>query len=76
MPDQGGDSEKVLSFSIDYLQAEIENKGCTGGRKKMKNLKIFEKFNFYQFLVKFTANLAKINRISNKKLFSMTRGAG
>ena len=41
MPDQGGDSEKVLSFSIDYSQGEIEDEGCIGERKKMKNLKIF-----------------------------------
>ena len=43
MPDQGGHSVKGLSFSIDYSQVEIEDEGCTGGRKKMKNLKIFEK---------------------------------
>ena len=76
MPDQGGHSVKGLNFPIDYLEVEIECQGCTGGRKKMKNLNFFEKFNFYQFFLKFTANFAKINRISNKNLFSMTRRAG
>ena len=50
MPDQGGHSVKKLSFPIDYLQAEIKDKGCTGGRKEMKNLKVFEKLNFIHFL--------------------------
>ena len=30
MHDQGGDSNKVLSFSIDYSQGEIKLKDCIG----------------------------------------------
>ena len=52
MPDQGGHSEKVLSFSIDYLQVEIEDEGCIGEGKKMKNVKIFEKLNFHPIFFK------------------------
>ena len=37
--DQGGGFEKALSFSIDYLQVEIEKVGSNGGITKMKNLK-------------------------------------
>ena len=40
--DQGGGFEKALSFSIDYLQVEIENVGGNGGAKNKK----FEKFMF------------------------------
>ena len=41
MPDQGGDSEKVPSFSIDYSQGENKDFGCIGGAKIMKNLNFF-----------------------------------
>ena len=68
MPDQGGDSEKVLSFSIDYLQVEIEDQGCIGGGNKMKNVKIFEKFNFHPIFSKFKATLPKNRQNINKKL--------
>ena len=66
MPDQGGDSEKVLSFSIDYSQGEIEDEGCIGGRKKMKILKFFKKSNFFQFFVKFIENFKNKKQFSNK----------
>ena len=39
--DQGGGSQKVLSFSIDYLQVEIEDQGCIGGGKKNEKCENF-----------------------------------
>ena len=59
MPDQGGDSEKVLSFSIDYSQGKIEDEGCIGGRKKNEKIENFEKFEFFRFFIKFNSKLAK-----------------
>ena len=34
--DQGGGSEKVLSFSIDYSRGEIEDLGCSRGAQKVQ----------------------------------------
>ena len=36
MADQGGGSEKVLSFSIDYSWGETEDLGCIRGAQKMQ----------------------------------------
>ena len=47
--DSGGHSDKVPSFSIDYLQVENVREGRNGSGKKMKNLKILEKNIFSNF---------------------------
>ena len=44
--DQGGGSEKVLSFSMDYSPGQNANKDCNAEAKKVKNLKIFVKIDF------------------------------
>ena len=36
--DQGGGFEKALSFSIDYLQVEIEDIGSNGGNRKNEKI--------------------------------------
>ena len=61
--DQGRGFEKALSFSIDYLQVEIENIGSNGGAKKMKKLK---NRCFHQFFKKISEFFPRIDHISNK----------
>ena len=46
MADQGGGSEKVLSFSIDYSWGETEDLGCIRGAQKMQISEFFVKVNF------------------------------
>ena len=66
MPDQGGDSEKVPSLPIDYLQVEIEDIGSNGGTEKMKKLK---SWCFHQFFKKISEFFPRIDQISNKNWF-------
>ena len=54
--DQGGGSQKAPTFSIDYLQVEIENVGRNREAKKMKN---FKKMWFYQFQLKISNKFIK-----------------
>ena len=59
MADQGGGSEKVLSFSIDYSWGEIEDLGCIRGVQKNAHFEIFVKVNFSLILNQIDQNRSK-----------------
>ena len=59
MPDQGGHSVKVLSFSIDYSRVEIEDLNCIGGRKKNEKFEFFLKIQFLSIFRKIYSKFIK-----------------
>ena len=64
--DQGGGSEKVSGFFIDYSSDQIPNNWVQNFSEKMKNPENFEKSYFFDFLLFFNQIYGKKNLKSNK----------
>ena len=50
MAGQGGDSERVLKWSIDYCYGKMWRLDCTGGPKKVIIFEFSLKIDFFNFL--------------------------
>ena len=63
-------------MSIDFIEVETSNEGCTSETKKVIKLKKIEKFDFFNFSSFFSIILQKKRLFSKYFLFAVTRRAG